>query len=344
MNIKKRIASLAVTASVILSCTAVSPESFIAHSANSEIISGGFVFKFTEDGASLMVNSYTGASAVVTVPQTVDGYTVTEIHQYAFYENETITSVTLPDTIKVIGASAFGHCKNLETINMPSELEIIDEYAFTTCHALEDVTFGDMVKSIGFCSFQLCINFDKVTIPGTVGTVVDHAFHGLQGATEIRFGEGIHTIESGAVLNCYSVDRLYFPKTLTEIGDHSVAYSVWGNEYTPISNVVAFGSIETPALEYSLNSNLDFIPYEIGDINKSGDITASDASDVLSEYADVSTGEISSYDSKNKRKADVNFDGKITPTDASEILGYYAYTATGGALEVHDYFYQQYFG
>ena len=59
------------------------------------------------------------------------------------------------------------------------------------------------------------------------------------------------------------------------------------------------------------------------------------------EYA--STHNIKFVDLNSLIKGDVNFDGKITPTDASEILGYYAYTATGGALEVHDYFYQQYF-
>lgn len=56
----------------------------------------------------------------------VDGkeYTVVGINYYAFYSNESITSITLPDNLKYINGGAFAYCSNLENINnIPKHIE-----------------------------------------------------------------------------------------------------------------------------------------------------------------------------------------------------------------------------
>lgn len=60
----------------------------------------------------------------------VDGkeYTVVGIHRKAFYSNESITSVTLPDNLKYINSGAFSYCSNLENINnIPKHIENLGE-------------------------------------------------------------------------------------------------------------------------------------------------------------------------------------------------------------------------
>lgn len=66
----------------------------------------------------------------------------------------------------------------------------------------------------------------------------------------------------------------------------------------------------------------------VGDINGDGRITPSDASTVLSYYAEISTGGDEYWDSADMECGDINQDGFITPSDASAVLTYYAYLST----------------
>ena len=63
------------------------------------------------------VVSYAGTAASLTIPETVDGMTVTEIGVEAFMDNKTLTSIDLPDTITVIRARAFKGCTSLSDMH-----------------------------------------------------------------------------------------------------------------------------------------------------------------------------------------------------------------------------------
>lgn len=67
---------------------------------------------------------------------------------------------------------------------------------------------------------------------------------------------------------------------------------------------------------------------EVGDIDGDGMITPSDASTVLSYYAEISTGGDEYWDSADMECGDIDRDGTITPFDASSVLSYYAYLST----------------
>lgn len=71
---------------------------------------------------------------------------------------------------------------------------------------------------------------------------------------------------------------------------------------------------------------------KMGDINYDGKIDASDASIVLIEYANLSTGRGGTFTDEQKAVADVNFDNKIDASDSSVILAFYAYLSTGGEI------------
>ncbi len=69
---------------------------------------------------------------------------------------------------------------------------------------------------------------------------------------------------------------------------------------------------------------------EIGDMNGDGFVDASDASDVLGLYAQLSTDSSFSLTEKQLKYGDVDENGSVDASDASAILGYYAYASTGG--------------
>jgi len=89
---------------------------------------------------------------------------------------------------------------------------------------------------------------------------------------------------------------------------------------------------------YSKATGSDYI---IGDVNSDGKVDSKDASDVLTEYSNVSVGGTSILSPDSAIMADIKADGKVDSSDASEILAYYSYVATGGANSLSSYFKKQ---
>ncbi len=77
--------------------------------------------------------------------------------------------------------------------------------------------------------------------------------------------------------------------------------------------------------------------YLLGDVNRDGTVDSNDASELLSMYAQMSTGG-EPISEETLKIADVNFDGMADSSDASLILEYYAYISTGGDKKSNDYF------
>ncbi len=72
----------------------------------------------------------------------------------------------------------------------------------------------------------------------------------------------------------------------------------------------------------------------VGDVNNDGFVNAVDATNVLVEYAQVSTGGNSTFSDVQKTVADIDKNGIIDAVDATYILSYYAYISTGGKLDI----------
>ena len=73
-------------------------------------------------------------------------------------------------------------------------------------------------------------------------------------------------------------------------------------------------------------------------MNRDNLVDASDASEILVEYANTSTGGDSSFTGEQFRTADINSDGFVDSNDASGVLRYYAYVQTGGGLASDEFF------
>ena len=116
-------------------------------------------------------NFYT--SQTLTIPNTIQGFPVTEIGDGAF-KNKYLYSVTLPDSVTRIGNSAFMNCSVLISVNTPASLVSIGEQAFYNCVKLSAFDFGDSVKNIGAYAFQYGA-LTQLTLPSDT-TVGEGAF------------------------------------------------------------------------------------------------------------------------------------------------------------------------
>lgn len=88
----------------------------------------------------------------------------TAIAGNAFYGQNQMTSVTIPQGVEIIGRYAFGGCTQLKTINMPGTLTDIYAYAFYNCTSLESFVMPDSVTSIKDGIFSGCTSLKSVTL------------------------------------------------------------------------------------------------------------------------------------------------------------------------------------
>lgn len=109
---------------------------------------------------------YTGPSEL-TVPETVNGQTVTAIGRSCFFECSGLTTVILPDTVESIGAYAFEGCTSLRGIYIPESVTTIYACAFRDCSALEAVSLPGSLTTIGSHSFDGCEKLAYILFDGT---------------------------------------------------------------------------------------------------------------------------------------------------------------------------------
>ena len=80
-------------------------------------ISGDFEYTVLDNGTS-EITDYTGTATDLSIPSTIDGYSVTSIGNYAFAWCSSLTSVTIPESVTSIGNAAFGDCSLLTDITV----------------------------------------------------------------------------------------------------------------------------------------------------------------------------------------------------------------------------------
>ncbi len=120
------------------------------------VTADGFVY--TNTSTEAMITGYSGSATEIVIPDKIGSCVVVAIgdengNNNPFY-NKPITSVEVPDTVKLIGCAAFMNCKNLETVVLGDGVETICAKAFYGCSLLTTVTIGANVKSIESNAFN----------------------------------------------------------------------------------------------------------------------------------------------------------------------------------------------
>ena len=111
---------------------------------------------YTLDGTNLTITDYTNTTEkdIIIPTSFVNGastYDVTSIGNQAFDSNS-LTSVSIPDSVTSIGDYAFSYNSNLTSINIPNNVTSIGSYAFSFISATS-ITIPDSVTSIGSNAF-----------------------------------------------------------------------------------------------------------------------------------------------------------------------------------------------
>ena len=102
-----------------------------------------------------------GATGAFNIPNTV-----VTIEENAFADS-TISSVTIPNSVKTIGSWAFSGCVNLRTVTLPASVTEIGEGVFGGCTNLTSVRIPASVKTIQKWTFEECEALTDVYYDGS---------------------------------------------------------------------------------------------------------------------------------------------------------------------------------
>ena len=117
------------------------------------------------DANYAILRGYDGAGGDVVVPAEIDGFTVDVIGINVF-KGDTITSLTLPETVLELRSGAVSSCENLTSVTLPQSLVVINRMNFFSCNALSEITIPAGVRYIGDGSFRFCDALRKITFEG----------------------------------------------------------------------------------------------------------------------------------------------------------------------------------
>lgn len=126
---------------------------------------------FKMEGTTLV--KYRGTEKSVSVPDTVE-----VIGEGAFENNGSIELVVVPNSVKRIEAYAFWGCDNLEKVVLGKGLTEVGDFAFTKCQGLKDMSIPANIRNIGIQAFADCVNLKDISIPPEVTSIHETAFDG----------------------------------------------------------------------------------------------------------------------------------------------------------------------
>ena len=173
------------------------------------------------------LTSYLYAFRPITGEFTI-GDNINMISANAFQNQNGITKLIIPYTVKSIGNSAFSNCKMLNEVvftnskdeKTPSLLTTLGTNIFTSCSVLSSVTLPEGLQSIPDQMFYFCSKIQKITIPASVTSIGKSAFAYATELTSITFSKGsqLKTIGISAFQYDKKLESIEIPYTVESIG------------------------------------------------------------------------------------------------------------------------------
>ena len=173
---------------------------------------------------------------VITLPDKLGGYPVTEICNNAFADAK-FREVTIPASVKKIGNWAFSSntnltkvtvlgdaalgnmvfyfCKNLETVQLSNGVTDLGDLTFVGCLKLKSVNLPAKLKRIGNQTFSTTPLTGKIVIPEGVTSIGEDAFSSTQ-ITEVRIPASVKTIGKSAFAGT-GITSVVLPDGIKEI-------------------------------------------------------------------------------------------------------------------------------
>lgn len=183
-----------------------------------------------QDDGTLIITNYKGNKTEITVPEKIGKDYVTALAEGALSKDgprkttevsdvlEKVTKITLPDTIKFIGKSAFWYDINLQEVNIPDGVDEIGALTFCNCRSIKSIQLPESVKKIGESAFSQCDELEKISLPQGIPEIADYTFDGCESLETVKIPDSVKKIGRYAFIDCENLRKIVIPNGVEEIG------------------------------------------------------------------------------------------------------------------------------
>lgn len=198
-------------------------------------------------------------SGYLNIPSTLDGMTVTGICKSGFSDNEKITSVNIPNTVKEIDTLAFSNCFSLASVTIPNTITSMGSLPFSSTIYEENIINSANSGFVTINDYILYIysgNNTDLFVPGGIKVIADSAFanNGYYYSEDFEINavtipDTVEYIGNDAFFNCKNLSSATIGTGLKEVGS---------NAFTDTS-VTIYGYNGSYAQKYSNSNNITFV-------------------------------------------------------------------------------------
>ena len=142
-----------------------------------------------------------------------------------FRGDTTLTSISLPLSLREIGPYCFEGCVNLKTVSIADGNRTlkIGEYAFYDCRGLEEIKLPQgTILSTGV--FQDCVSLEYLVVPGSVRELPRFFCSGCRSLRRVTLPSGLKSIHRLAFAYCESLESISLPSGLRHIGMNAFSF------------------------------------------------------------------------------------------------------------------------
>lgn len=251
MKISKKIMAFVLAVSASFCCTAM--PAFAEDTADEEVLvsesaeesdsdyikSGDYEYSLLnrDNVFTATIEKYTGSEEKVVLPETIDGYDIKALGNFAFYENTKVTEISIPANYEDFGDYAFYGCTSLMEfrVDEKNELYTTDDdgtlllkgesgdpiaiMAYPTGRNPEKYAVADGILAIKACAFSNCKNLKEITFPDSVTQIFQFAFAECTSLESIVLPPNMTTLSDQMFTNCTALSDITLPENLQTIGN-----------------------------------------------------------------------------------------------------------------------------
>ena len=237
---------------------------------------------------------YDDSSPALVIPSEFEGRKVSSVYDYAFEDDDKITSIDFSkngNNLSAIGVKSFENCTGLSgELVFPRSLRTMGLGAFQGCTGINTVSLNIGIKDIPAQCFNRCSSLSTVYLPSNLETIGNLAF-----------------------ANCAYLDDVYIPSSVTYISDSAFMNSNY---------VCLHVSYNSYAHNYATSNDILYVLLDgvkLGDANGDGYANINDVTAIQRHAAELEV-----LEGIRLHASDVNGDGYVSVDDATELQRFLA--------------------
>ena len=191
---------------------------------------------------------------------------ITTTREYAF-RGAQISELRITPYMKEIATAAFAVCKNLTTLNIPSNIYKLGSQAFEHCSGLVgDIIVPKTITEVGSNVFSSCSNIDRIVFEEN-GALrrISAQFANTSGIRELVIPDYIETVGTEAFGNCSRLEKVVIlnPNLKTDSRIFNSTFRL--NTAGPIDWTKGPGKSDEFDIEYAWTTKIPSGAFEAGD-------------------------------------------------------------------------------